>query len=50
MHIIRGPRGVYVVDSIKTDYDDRNFITRLLYEDMYWLFFSRYFSSIWYIV
>jgi len=25
--------------SIKTDYDDRNFITRLLYKDMYWLFF-----------
>ena len=23
-------------------------ITRLLYKDMYWLFFSRYFSSIWY--
>ena len=22
-----------------TDYDDRNFITRLLYKDMYWLFF-----------
>ena len=25
--------------SIKTVYDDRNFITHLLYKDMYWLFF-----------
>jgi len=40
-YVLRSRRHDYSL-SIETDYDDRNFITRLLYKDMYWLF-SRYF-------
>jgi len=38
-YVLRSRRHDYTL-SIKTDYDYRNFITRLLYKDMYWLFFS----------
>ena len=37
-YVLRRRRHDYIL-SIKTDYVNRNFITHLLYKDMYWLFF-----------